>query len=283
MLAFVFTALHPGLKGGLEACRRGDTKISKEQAELLRFLPADARGIKNTEDPDRGEESPLHIQDRARCTAGCVLEGVGLEPPREVGHVPYRQEIAKGREDVVSSEEGLVSRRAWEARRSGVEGSQKAGNVEERGRGARGARQWNQEGRRVGGEQGGRLQRRREGWRARRWGTSNGTQDGPKGKFDPDLGSDGTKVAHPWTSEGFVGEDHADPGWKRREPGRGLARSVNVDPTSLANRKEKVFAGEEIDSERAGPVTLKVGIGLKGGSHGRDVHNRLIDLLDPVV
>ena len=135
MLAFVFTALHPGLKGGLEACRRGDTKISKEQAELLRFLPADARGIKNTEDPDRGEESPLHIEDRARCTAGCVLEGVGLEPPREVGHVPYRQEIAKGREDVVSSEEGLVSRRAWEARRSGVEGSQQAGNVEERGRG----------------------------------------------------------------------------------------------------------------------------------------------------
>ena len=62
-----------------------------------------------------------------------------------------------------------------------------------------------------------------------------------------------------------------------------MARSVNVDPTSLANRKEKVFAGEEIDSERAGPVTLKVGIGLKGGRHGRDVHNRLIDLLDPVV
>ena len=124
MLAFVFTSLHPGLKGGLEACRGGDTKISKEQAELLRFLPADARGIKDTEDPDSGEERPLHVKDRALCAAGCVLEGVGLEPPSEVGHVPYWQEVAKGRKDVVSSEEGLVSRRAWEARRSGVEGSQ---------------------------------------------------------------------------------------------------------------------------------------------------------------
>ena len=112
MLAFAFTAFHPGLKRGLEASRRGDPEISKEHAELLWFLSANARGIENAEDPDRGEERPLHIEDRELCAAGCVLEGVGLEPRREVGHVPYWQEVTKRREDVVSCEEGLVSRRA---------------------------------------------------------------------------------------------------------------------------------------------------------------------------
>jgi len=60
-----------------------------------------------------------------------------------------------------------------------------------------------------------------------------------------------------------------------------LAGSVDVDSTSLANREEEVFAREEIDSERAGPVALKVRVSLQWRRHGRNVHNRLIDVLDP--
>ena len=83
------------------------------------------------------------------------------------------------------------------------------------------------------------------------------------------------------TPERILRKGDAEPGGKGGEPGGGLAGSINVNASALADPDEHVFPGEQVESEGTSACGRQGGVDLRRNREGSDLGHSRRDLIDP--
>ena len=114
----------PGMKGQLKTGGSRDAKVVEQTLHLGRIMPSDAGGPDEAEEPDRGDQRPLHVEHQVRACSNSVVLDSKVDPDRQMGLVATREAPLKGGEELPGCDRRLAGGGARRVRRQRRELSQ---------------------------------------------------------------------------------------------------------------------------------------------------------------